>query len=72
MNPLQVSVATDWLVIAATIISGIFSASATLVAVIYSNKQTKAQLKQQEEQRKKEEQRQKQEQMDNETENTLF
>jgi type II secretory pathway pseudopilin PulG len=49
MNPLQVSVATDWLVIAATIISGIFSASATLVAVIYSNKQTKAQLKQQEE-----------------------
>lgn len=48
MDHVQVSVITDWWVIAATIISGILAATATLGAVIYSNNQTKKQLIQQE------------------------
>ena len=49
MEQLQVIVATDWWVIAVTILSGILAAAATIIAVVYTNKQTKIQLKQQEE-----------------------
>ena len=49
MEQLQVIVATDWWVIVATILSGILAAAATIIAVVYTNKQTKIQLKQQEE-----------------------
>ena len=48
MDYLQVDVITDWWAIAATIISGILAAVATLGAVLYSNNQTKKQLIQQE------------------------
>ena len=48
MDHLQVDVITDWWAIAATIISGILAAVATLGAVLYSNNQTKKQLIQQE------------------------
>ena len=49
MNTLKVIVNTDWWAIAATILSGVIAATATIIAVVYTNAKTKEQLKKQQE-----------------------
>ena len=49
MNTLKVIVNTDWWAIAATILSGFIAATATIIAVVYTNAKTKEQLKKQQE-----------------------
>lgn len=53
-----IHIATDWWGIGATILSGIFTAVATMGAVIYTNHRTKKQLGEQEEKHRKEQREQ--------------
>lgn len=54
MEQIKVIIDTDWWMFSASILSGIFAAIATLIAVLLSNHETRKQLKQQQEQHKKE------------------
>ena len=49
MDSITINVATDWISVIATVTSGVLAAIATIVAVIYTNNQTKKQLRHQEE-----------------------
>ena len=54
MESIKVIMDTDWLMFFATISSGILAAIATLIAVMISNRETRKQLKQQQDQHKRE------------------
>ena len=54
MGQIKVITDTDWWMFSASILSGVFAALATLIAVLLSNHETRKQLKQQQEQHKKE------------------